>query len=115
MESTNSKEAEGTPYYYEVLAQRGNLSEDLGGKALLGKRAVFVAGDGSCALNAVLKGVGITISPSKVTAADQRNYEVVRDSIRSTLAAAAVDHYPQVAARLQDGDKWLHFHGQGTG
>jgi hypothetical protein len=28
IESTNS-EAEGTPHYYEVLAQRGNLSEDL--------------------------------------------------------------------------------------
>jgi hypothetical protein len=112
---TIKKEAVDTPHYYEALAQRGELSQDWAGKlanerrkamqralTLLGKKVAFVAGDGSCALNAILKGVGITTS-----LANQKNYEVVRDSIRASLAAAAADHYPQVAARLQDGDAWL--------
>jgi len=115
---TIKKEAVDTPHYYEALAQRGELSQDWAGKlanerrkamqralTLLGKKVAFVAGDGSCTLNAILKGVGITISPSQ--AATVKNYEVVRDSIRASLAAAAADHYPQVAARLQDGDAWL--------
>jgi hypothetical protein len=112
-------ELKGSPGYYEALSQARLLPEawqdklqEEQGKAMeralsaLNKRAVYVNGDGSCALYAILRGVGITVAPDdsrKVFA----GYEVVRDTIRQELAEAASQFYPSIATRLGNSSEWL--------
>jgi len=112
-------ELKGSPGYYEALSQARLLPEawqdklnEEQGKAMeralsaLNKRAVYVNGDGSCALYAILRGVGITVAPDdsrKVFA----GYEVVRDTIRQELAEAASQFYSSIATRLGNSSEWL--------
>ena len=115
------KHLKKTAGYFEALAQARLLTDEQmprlraeRGKAMqrtlaqINKEVVYVNGDGSCALYAILRGVGITVAPADDKARRRfQDYEIVRDSIRGELALVAEDTYPEVAGSLRDVGEWL--------
>ena len=110
------KHLKKTAGYFEALAQARLLTDEQMPKlraerwkamqrtlAQLNKKVVYVNGDGSCALYAILRGVGITIAPSDDKATRRfPDYEIVRDTIRGELALSAEDAHPDVAGSLRN-------------